>query len=49
MAEKPRTMAMMETIRSFVIPMASSKGRMRCETAGSPTQPSAREATVIPT
>src|ERR671913_806973 len=49
MAEKPRTMAMIETILSFAIPTASSTGRMRCETAGSPTQPSARDATVIPT
>src|ERR687893_1160636 len=49
MAEKPKTMAIMETTPSFVIPTASNTGRMRCETAGSPTQPSAREATVIPT
>ena len=49
MAEKPRTTAMMLTTRSFVIPTAPNRGSMRCETAGSPTQPSAREATVIPT
>src|SRR4051794_4931702 len=49
MTEKPSTTAMRPTTRSLVIPTASKRGLMRCETAGSPTQPRARDATVIPT
>src|SRR5215204_2138520 len=49
MTEKPSTTAMRLITRSFVIPTALNRGSMRCETAGSPTQPSARLATVIPT
>ena len=37
------------TARSFVIPTLSRIGSIRCDTAGSPTHPSAREAIVMPT
>src|SRR5919107_5076964 len=49
MTRKPRAMAITLTTRSPVIPTAWKRGSMRCETAGSPTQPSARLATVMPT
>src|SRR3712207_5911798 len=49
MTANPRTTAMMLTTRSLVIPNVSRRGAMRWETAGSPTQPRPREATVIPT
>src|SRR5918998_21217 len=49
MTVKPSTTALMLITRSLVIPTTPKRGSMRCETAGSPTQPSARLATVMPT
>src|SRR4028119_435725 len=37
------------TTRSLATLRFARTGSMRCETAGSPTQPNAREATVMPT
>ena len=49
MSPNPTTKEMIVTALSLVIPTAWRSGPMRWATAGSPTQPSPSEATVIPT